>query len=49
MQRPTLITNPDPHHNFNHNPSPRPNPIQVGRCMVLDVWYKQGTLKRTVT
>jgi len=34
MQRPILTTNPNPHHN------PKPNPSEVGRCMVLDVWYQ---------
>jgi len=35
MQRPTLMINANPHL-AHHNP----NPSQVGRCMVLDVWYK---------
>jgi len=43
MQQPSLTTNPNPHHNTN----PSPNPSQVGCCMVLDVWYKQETLKQT--
>ena len=34
MQRPTLMTNLNPHYNPNHNPSP--NLSQIGRCM--DVW-----------